>query len=94
MVSIMASYFDSGNILPRINHTYITLIPKVKSPWRVYVFRPIAMCNILYKHVSKVLANRLKRIMFHIIFLTLKVFFNQIRQFQIILLLPLKLYIT
>lgn len=50
-------------IPPSINHTYITLIPKVKCPQRVTKFRPIALCNIIYKFVSKVLANRLKKLL-------------------------------
>ena len=50
-----------------LNHTFITLIPKVKSLEYVTEFCPIALCNILYKLVSKVLANRLKKVLPHII---------------------------
>uniref|UniRef100_A0A2N9G7B6 Reverse transcriptase domain-containing protein n=1 Tax=Fagus sylvatica TaxID=28930 RepID=A0A2N9G7B6_FAGSY len=51
---------NSGKILKAINHTYITLIPKVQNPEEVVEFRPISLCNVIYKIISKVLANRLK----------------------------------
>ena len=54
-------------VLLCLNHTYITLIPKVKSPKFIFEFRPIALCNFLYKLVFKVLANRLKRVLPQII---------------------------
>ena len=48
---------NSGSMPPHLNMTHIALIPKVKSLTCVIDFRPIGLCNVVYKLVSKVLAN-------------------------------------
>ena len=63
VTNVVLSYLNSGCLLKSINHTFITLIPKVKNLEKLTEFRPISLCNVIYKLVSKVLANRLKLIL-------------------------------
>ena len=57
------SYLNSASIPHPLNHTFITLIPKIKNPIAMFDYCPISLCNVLYKIFSKVLANRLKKIL-------------------------------
>lgn len=56
-------FFESGLLLKQLNHSIIALIPKVNCPRKVGDFRPISLCNVLYKAISKILANRLSLVM-------------------------------
>lgn len=54
-------FFQSA-VIPEVwNHTQISLIPKVTSPVRMQDMRPISLCGVQYKVISKILCNRLKR---------------------------------
>ena len=56
--------FSNGGYMPEVvNKTVIVLIPKVKNPQNITQYRPISLCNVIYKICSKVLANRLKEIL-------------------------------
>ena len=67
VISAVLDFFNSGVLEPEINHTNIVLIPKVMAPEKMLDFRPISLCNVIYKIISKVLANRLKQVLPHII---------------------------
>ena len=63
VIAAVLDFLNSGYMAPEINYTHIVLIPKVKSPEKMADFRPISLCNVIYKIISKVLANRLKQIL-------------------------------
>ena len=67
MVFAMLDFLNNDHMLLEINHSNIVLIPKVKVPKKKSDFRAICLCNVIYKIVSKVLANRLKQVLPHII---------------------------
>jgi hypothetical protein len=46
-----------------VNVTNIALIPKSNNPSCVIDYRPISLCNVVYKLISNVLANRLKNVL-------------------------------
>ena len=63
VVEEVLAFLNGGDIPLGWNDTMVVLIPKVKSPSRIKDLRPISPCNVLYKVVSKVIANRLKTIL-------------------------------
>ncbi|XP_024172126.1 uncharacterized protein LOC112178168 [Rosa chinensis] len=50
----------TGQISQESNFTHLTLIQKVKEPKSVSDLRPIALCNVVYKIASKVLAKQVE----------------------------------
>lgn len=58
--SAALDFLNHGRFDPFINETHVVLIPKSSSASSVHDYRPISLCNVLYKIIAKVLANRLK----------------------------------
>jgi hypothetical protein len=56
-------WLNSGVFPPNLNFTNIVLIPKGESQTSMKDWRPITLCNVLYKITAKVLANRLKKVL-------------------------------
>jgi hypothetical protein len=60
-------FFGQNNLLKEQNHTFIALVPKKLGTSSVHQFRPISLCNVIYKIISKILANRFKGLLHHFI---------------------------
>jgi hypothetical protein len=67
VLSCVWNFFNTSHLLKEHNHTFIALVPKQLGPSMVHHFRPISLCNIIYKIISKILANRLKGLLHHFI---------------------------
>ena len=67
ITTAVLSFLNGGEMTAVINSTVLVLIPKVRNPQDLTHFRPISLCNVLYKICSKVIANRLRLILDEII---------------------------
>lgn len=62
-IAAVQSIFRFGSLPKGVNSTILALVPKKTDSLVMRDFRPIACCNVLYKVVSKIVANRLKEIL-------------------------------
>lgn len=63
VISFVHNFFSTGFLPPRVNTTWITLVPKKTDAKELGDFRPISMVGCLYKIISKILSRRLKEVM-------------------------------
>lgn len=56
---LINSFLKHGRLPQELDTTDITLIPKKDNQEKVNDYRPSSLCNISYKFISKLLANRL-----------------------------------
>ncbi|XP_056698695.1 uncharacterized protein [Spinacia oleracea] len=59
--------FENGKVPSDINYSYIALIPKISGPSSITEFRPIGLCNTIYKLITKIISSRLKLVLHRII---------------------------
>lgn len=67
VIDCVLNILNTSVLLWGMNETYICLIPKTKASRKITEYRPISLRNVIYKIVSKVLANCLKGILAEII---------------------------
>lgn len=63
LVDLLLNYFWSRTIPMGLNELVICMIPKLEIVDSLNQFRPISLCNVTVKIISKVIANRLKLMM-------------------------------
>ena len=61
IVGAILFFFHTSRLLLAFNATSVTLVPKCQNPSCIKDFRPISCCSIIYRCITKVMANRLKQ---------------------------------
>jgi hypothetical protein len=64
---LIQDFYNGTVSLESITSSFITLIPKMDSPSTPNDFRPISLLNIVLKIITKLLANRLQRIILKLV---------------------------
>ncbi|KAK3189426.1 hypothetical protein Dsin_028987 [Dipteronia sinensis] len=63
VTSACLSVLNDSALIGGMNNTVISLIPKIQTLERVSDFRPISLCNVIYKIIAKAITNRLRKAM-------------------------------
>ena len=63
VIKAMTYFFLRGFMPKEINNSLIVLIPKITNPTSVNHFRPISLCNVVYKIISKILVSKLRPVL-------------------------------
>lgn len=64
---LLLIFSNDASLPPSWGQTSVVLIPKKDNPNLPSDFRPISLCNVCYKIITKILANRLKSIIHKIV---------------------------
>ncbi|WOH11480.1 hypothetical protein DCAR_0830967 [Daucus carota subsp. sativus] len=63
LVQFCRNFMQTGELPAGVNNARVCLIPKVKEPKTMGDLRPISLCNLLVQILSKIMANRIKKIL-------------------------------
>lgn len=67
VINTCLHFFRTGHLYKQFNNTFIAQIPKVVGDDNLENFRPISLCNFIYKVISKLVADRIQKVIYKII---------------------------
>lgn len=56
----VSQFFLTGTMEESFAHSNLILVPKVAGPTKVSDYRPISVCNVIYKVISKLIARKMQ----------------------------------
>ncbi|CAN1126222.1 Transposon TX1 uncharacterized 149 kDa protein [Linum perenne] len=63
LILAIRRFFEKCSLPKYVNSILLALIPKKFNAADMKDYRPISCCNVIYKVISKVLANRLSKVL-------------------------------
>lgn len=67
IIEAFKNFFESDMLLKVLNCTFIALVPKYANLFSCNDFRPISYYNTIFKCITKIMANRIKHVLLHVI---------------------------
>lgn len=67
VIRFVLDFFETGVLSAATNDALLVLIAKVAKPERITQFRPMSLCNVLFKIITKMIVNRLKKVILKLI---------------------------
>ena len=67
VLDIVEEFWKTSKILKYFNSTFLTLIPKENGADSASKFQPVALCNVIFKIITKTISNRLKTILSNLV---------------------------
>jgi hypothetical protein len=68
LLEVVEDSRQRGEVIRSLNLTFLALIPKFNKPTSFGDYRPIALCNLCYKIIAKLIANRIRPILSQTLF--------------------------
>ena len=60
VIDLVKKVFDKRKVPEFLNRTHIVFIPKIQGPETLGNYRPISLCNTVYKVITKIIVARLR----------------------------------